>query len=244
MKSKLIILFFLYSFCSVTFAQTNDEQAREKYIRAKEAYNNGKYQNAVSYLVDAKLLLGKTNVKIQPLLAKCFAKLENWPIVKIAIKDYYALNPDKNLVEYAEIAELEIEAGKHLPKETINQTNLAKSKSTNTAIKSESGIQAYTDIEVMPEFPGKEDGLKTFLSAKLRYPDIAAENNIQGTVIVRFIVMKDGSIDDIKIVQPLDPACDREVIRLVKSMPKWTPGMQKGVPVAVWFTLPISFRLK
>jgi TonB family protein len=234
MKTKLIFSFLLLCFTSAFFAQTNDEQAREKYIKAKEAYNNGKYQNAVSYLVDAKLLLGKTNMKIQPLLAKCFAKLENWSIVKIAIKDYYALNPDKNLVEYAEIAELEIEAGKHLPKETINQTNLAKS--TNTAIKSESGIQAYTDVEVIPEFPGKEDGLKTFLSAKLRYPDIAAENNIQGTVIVRFIVMKDGSIDDIKIVQPLDPACDREVIRLVKSMPKWTPGMQKGVPVAVWFT--------
>jgi TonB family protein len=233
MKTKLITLLFVLCFCSGINAQTNDEQARQKYTQAKEAYNQGKYDVANSYLIDAKVLLGKTNVRIQPMVAKCFAKMQNWSVAKIAIKDYYALNPDKNLVEYAEIVKLEKEVDKHLPKEDISQTNVAKPKTK---------IETYTDGE-MPQFPGGQEGLITFLNAKMKYPVIASESGIQGTVVVNFVVLKDGSIGNVEIVSSLDPNCDEEAIRLVKSMPKWTPGRSNGVPVPVSHTLRITFKL-
>ena len=79
--------------------------------------------------------------------------------------------------------------------------------------------------------------------ANLVYPKIAQENGIQGRVIVRFMVNKDGSISNIQIVRSLDPTCDKEAIRIIKSLPKFIPAKQNGVNVAVWYTLPITFKL-
>lgn len=242
MKTKLITLFLILCFSSGITAQTNDTQARQKYMQAKEAYSQGKYNYAASYLVDAKLLLGKTNVKIQPLLVKCFVQLGNWSVAKLAVKEYYTLNPDKNLVEYAEIVELEKEIDKHIPKEVVAQPNTTKP--STTAPKSNTNSTAYTVVEEMPEFPGGENGLMTFLAANMKYPPVAAENGIQGKVIVRFVVQKDGSIGDVEIVRSLDAACDKEVIRLVRSMPLWKPGILNNKPVSVWYSLPVNFRLQ
>lgn len=98
--------------------------------------------------------------------------------------------------------------------------------------------------EVMPQFPGGTNELMKYLSNNLRYPTVAIENNIQGRVIVKFIVAKDGSISNIEVIKGIDPSCDREAIRVVKSMPNWIPGMQNGNKVAVYFNLPILFQLK
>ena len=82
-----------------------------------------------------------------------------------------------------------------------------------------------------------------FLSENVMYPAIARANNIQGRVICQFIVNKDGSISDVTVVRSVDPSLDKEAIRLIKSMPKWQPGEQRGKLVRTKFTLPISFRL-
>lgn len=98
-----------------------------------------------------------------------------------------------------------------------------------------------TIAEKMPSFKGN---VNQWLSQHIVYPAAAAENNVQGKVIVRFVVGKDGSVSQASVVRSVDPALDREALRAVNSMPKWNPGMNNGQPAAVWFTLPVTFRLQ
>lgn len=102
----------------------------------------------------------------------------------------------------------------------------------------------YTVIEQMPQFPGGEAELMSFIGKSIKYPVIAQENGIQGKVILRFVVSKTGVISNIEVLRSLDPACDKEAVRVVKTLPKWIPGKQNGVNVPVYFTLPIQFRLE
>lgn len=104
--------------------------------------------------------------------------------------------------------------------------------------------KVHEHVEVMPQFPGGNGELMRYLSANIKYPTIAAENGIEGRVVLKFVVSKDGSISNIQIVRSLDPSCDKEAVRVVKGMPKWIPGMQNGHPVAVYFTLPVLFKLQ
>lgn len=100
-------------------------------------------------------------------------------------------------------------------------------------------------VEQMPEFPnGGMAGLMQFLSKNIKYPTIAQENGIQGRVTVQFVVNKDGSIVDAKVLRGVDPYLDKEALRVVNSMPKWKPGMQRGKPVRVKYTVPVMFRLQ
>lgn len=99
-------------------------------------------------------------------------------------------------------------------------------------------------VENMPEFPGGRKALMEYLAENIKYPSIAAENNIQGRVVCQFTVWKDGSIKDIVVARGIDPSLDREAIRVVQSMPKWAPGKQRGKAVNCRFTLPIVFRLQ
>ena len=104
--------------------------------------------------------------------------------------------------------------------------------------------KVYTVIEQMPQFPGGEAELLGYIGKNLKYPVIAQENGIQGKVIVRFVVTKNGSVDKVEVVRQLDPACDREAMRVIRSLPKFIPGKQNGVNVSVWYTLPITFKLE
>lgn len=99
-------------------------------------------------------------------------------------------------------------------------------------------------VEVMPQFPGGNSELMRYLATNIKYPTIAIENNIEGRVILKFVVDKNGSISNIQVISTLDPSCDKEAMRVVKGMPKWIPGMQNGYPVAVYFTLPVLFKLQ
>ncbi len=100
-------------------------------------------------------------------------------------------------------------------------------------------------VEQMPEFPnGGMAGLMQFLSKNIKYPTIAQENGTQGRVVVQFVVNKDGSIVDATVLRGVDPYLDKEAIRVINSMPKWKPGMQRGKPVRVKYTVPVMFRLQ
>ena len=100
-------------------------------------------------------------------------------------------------------------------------------------------------VEQMPEFPnGGMAGLMQFLSKNIKYPTIAQENGTQGRVTVQFVVNKDGSIVDAKVIRGVDPYLDKEALRVINTMPKWKPGMQKGKAVAVKYTVPVVFRLE
>ena len=100
-------------------------------------------------------------------------------------------------------------------------------------------------VEQMPEFPnGGMAGLMQLLSKNIKYPTIAQENGTQGRVTVQFVVNKDGSIVDAKVIRGVDPYLDKEALRVIGTMPKWKPGMQRGKPVRVKYTVPVMFRLQ
>ena len=98
-------------------------------------------------------------------------------------------------------------------------------------------------VEQMPEFPGGQEALMQFLRQEVKYPKEAEEKGLQGRVVVRYIIEKDGSISEVEIAKSVNEYLDAEAIRVVNAMPKWKPGKQKGEPVRVKFTLPITFRL-
>jgi len=99
-------------------------------------------------------------------------------------------------------------------------------------------------VEQMPHFNGGDAALMEYLHKNIKYPVIAEENGIQGRVVTTFVVERDGSITDVKVIKSVDPSLDKEAVRVVKSMPKWVPGRQNGSPVRVKFTLPVTFRLQ
>ena len=103
----------------------------------------------------------------------------------------------------------------------------------------------FVVVESMPEFPGGQQALFKFLSENVKYPVIAQENGIQGRVICQFVVNKDGSIVDVEVVRSGgDASLDKEAVRVIKSMPKWKPGKQRGKPVRVKYTVPVNFKLQ
>ncbi len=102
----------------------------------------------------------------------------------------------------------------------------------------------YKIVEVMPSFPGGPSALMSYLASHVKYPVAAQEQGIQGRTTVSFVVERDGSITDVKTVRSSDPMLDREAERVVKSMPRWTPGKQNGTAVRVRYNVPVSFRLQ
>jgi len=104
--------------------------------------------------------------------------------------------------------------------------------------------EIFQVVENMPEFPGGMAELMKYLQKNIKYPTISQENGVQGRVIVQFVVNRDGSIVDPVVLRSVDPYLDKEALRVVKSMPKWKPGEQRGKPVRVKFTLPVQFRLQ
>jgi TonB family protein len=105
------------------------------------------------------------------------------------------------------------------------------------------GDEIFNVVEQMPEYPGGMGELMKFLQRNLRYPKEAQEQGKQGRVVVQFVVNKDGSITDAKIVKSVDPQLDAEALRVVNAMPNWTPGKQRGKEVRTYFTIPVTFRL-
>ena len=138
----------------------------------------------------------------------------------------------------------------------VEETTIASSEETGQAVEikyvpvavEEEEPEEQTIFEVveqMPEFPdGGMAGLMQFLSKNIKYPTIAQENGTQGRVTVQFVVNKDGSIVDAKVLRGVDPYLDKEALRVIGTMPKWKPGMQRGKPVRVKYTVPVMFRLQ
>lgn len=104
--------------------------------------------------------------------------------------------------------------------------------------------KVFDVVEQMPSFPGGPSALMEWLSNNVKYPVVAQENGVQGRVVVSFVVERDGSITDVKVVRGVDPSLDKEASRVVKAMPRWIPGKQNGSAVRVKYTVPVAFRLQ
>ena len=141
--------------------------------------------------------------------------------------------------------------GENKNAEAKDTATVDNSKAETTDVKFDSKVTARnseTDTvmdkcEVMPKFPGGESGMMKFLTENVKYPKEALDKGITGRVLVEFVVERDGSINDVKIMKSVDPILDNEAIRIVKAMPKWEPGTMNGKAVRVKHTLPVTFRL-
>ena len=112
------------------------------------------------------------------------------------------------------------------------------------APKPEVSNKVFDVVEEMPSFPGGQGALMSFLNSNIKYPVVAQENGVQGRVIIGFVVERDGSITDVKVMRSVDPSLDREAQRVVRAMPRWKPGKQNGSAVRVKYTVPVVFRLQ
>lgn len=110
--------------------------------------------------------------------------------------------------------------------------------------KHEEENKVFDIVEQQPMFPGGQTALMKYLSEHTKYPVVAQENGVQGRVTVQFVVEKDGSISDVHVLRGVDPSLDKEAVRVVKSMPRWTPGKQNGINVRVNYRVPVLFRLQ
>lgn len=103
--------------------------------------------------------------------------------------------------------------------------------------------EIFMVVEESPSFPGGDEARIKFLQQNIKYPQMARESSIQGTVFVTFVVERDGSVTDVRVLRGIGGGCDEEAIRVIKAMPKWQPGKQRGKPVRVQFNMPIKFTL-
>ena len=104
--------------------------------------------------------------------------------------------------------------------------------------------EIFTAVEQMPQFPGGEAELLKYIATHIKYPTMAAENNIQGRVVVKFVVKKDGNVGEVVVLRGKDPDLDKEAVRVVKTLPRFIPGKMNGQSVSVWYNLPINFKLQ
>lgn len=124
----------------------------------------------------------------------------------------------------------------------IFSSSLTSVSQVQTGVTTTKSVLSVDHIDKMPMFPGGEQALQRYLDAILQYPADALEQQISGIVYVRFGVLVDGSIDNVEVVRSLTPSFDAEALRIMKTMPKWTPGTQNGAPISVYYTLPIMFK--
>ncbi len=138
--------------------------------------------------------------------------------------------------------------------QTDTQVDMSSSEDDNKAVEIQQTVvvdepeeqeeEIFTIVEKQAGFPGGMPKLMEFLKKELQYPPVAIENNIQGRVMVSFVVNKDGSIEQVAVARGVDPILDQEAVRVVKKMPKWTPAEQRGKPCRSRFTLPVLFKFK
>ncbi len=157
------------------------------------------------------------------------------PITKQEVKPPPPPPPPPEVIEIVE-DDIEIE-------DEIEIEDTESDEDVEIEIEEEDDEEFFMVVENMPEFPGGDSGLMKYIQKNVKYPAIAKEYNITGTVYVSFIVDKKGSVTNVKIVRGVDKNLDAEAMRVVKSLPKYKPGKQRGKSVRVMFTIPINFTL-
>lgn len=125
----------------------------------------------------------------------------------------------------------------------LKKQALVKEEARNSHQGLDEDKKVYTVVEHEPQFPGGPEALVAYISSQVKYPVEAQKQGIQGKVVAKVVILEDGSIGDVKVIQSLDPACDQEAVRVIKSLPRFEPGMQGGKKVKVWLTCPIRFHL-
>ena len=114
---------------------------------------------------------------------------------------------------------------------------------TTSTAQTKKNDMLFSVVEVMPQYPGGQIAMLKYIMENIKYPEQAMKKGIQGRVVVSFIVEKDGRISNVRLLRSVESSLDKEAVRVVKSMPKWSPGKQNGKPVRVRFNVPVMFKL-
>lgn len=167
-------------------------------------------------------------------------------VTELAIVDDSEVTKEDEIKSQDELAETQTAFGQtNFDKGTDDRTVVREHK--NEVIveeKKPEKEQVFVSVEQMPQYPGGDAELMKYLSSHIQYPAMAIENNVQGRVIVQFVVTKNGSIGEVKVVRSVDRDLDKEAVRVVKTLPKFIPGKMNGQAVNVWYTLPVTFKLQ
>jgi TonB family protein len=210
--------------------------------------DHGVLKPGVSSAAYRLLLLG-SSYELQPVIANNF----NYSLIKIRIKMITQIKSSKTAALKLSLGLMVTAAllmSFAFDKETYTiQDNQSVNQPTEAVVSNQQETkqtkdQVYKVVEQMPEFPGGDLALRTYIGKEVKYPDDAIKAGIQGKVYVTFVVSKDGKVINPKIIRSASPRLDKEALRVIGSMPKWIPGKQKGKNVDVSYTLPISFALK
>ena len=196
--------------------------------------------------------------KVEEEKPKDVPKDEPEPLEKVAVKASIqftvpeivdVVDETKKMKDQDELAETKISIasvtyeGDEGGKGTIDDLKDNQSAGGTEAAKELEDKKIYTVVETNPVFPGGDDALLAYVSSHIKYPAIAQEQDIQGVVRLRFVVLENGGVGDVQIVKSLDPSCDKEAIRVIKSLPRFTPAKQQGHAVKYWYNLPVRFTI-
>ena len=176
-------------------------------------------------------------------------ELVTYQATELQIVEDEKVNPEEQIMSQEERMEAEGFAGSVTNSEGTTNLDDIGAHITEVVVEDkkpveEIPVEIFKSVEQMPQFPGGEGALLKYLSSHINYPPMAAENNIQGRVVVAFVVDKTGKVGEVNVVRSVDKDLDREAVRVCKSLPKFVPGRQNGQPVSVWFTLPVTFKLQ
>ncbi len=176
--------------------------------------------------------------------------LQSVKVTELAIVEDEKVKKEDEIKTQDELKETETAFGQKDNKEGTEDRNVTKTLKDEVVVEKpvekpkEVKEEVFRSVEQMPQFPGGEAALMKYLQSHINYPPMAAENNVQGRVVVQFVVDKTGKVGEVKVVRSVDKDLDKEAVRVCKSLPKFTPGRQNGQAVSVWYTLPVTFKLQ
>ncbi len=168
-------------------------------------------------------------------------------VTELAIVEDDKVKAEDEIKTQDELAETTTAFGQSDFDQGTDDRNVVRAHKDEIVVEEKTEVEenkVFTAVEQMPQFPGGEAELMKYISKNLKYPPVAMENNIQGRVVVQFVVTKTGKIGEVKVVRGKDPDLDKEAVRVVKSLPDFIPGKMNGQTVNVWYTLPITFKLQ
>ena len=218
---KKFLLFIIFSFVCIYSQAQKNQTIKAKAVKVSEVLNDG---SVIAYTMN-----------------------DDYDCIKVKItRDSNTFYYDNMIIDVPTGNLIVIGTYRHnsstypvvkIPKQEIKEVTPTKNSKISKSKK------IYDVVDEMPVFPGGIGALLEYLATHVKYPVVAQENGVQGRVIVSFVVECDGSITDVRVERSVDPSLDREAIRVVSSMPRWSPGKLNGYIVRVKYSVPVSFRL-
>ena len=219
---KKFLLFIIFSFVCIYSQAQKNQTIKAKAVKVSEVLNDG---SVIAYTMNNDYDCIKVKITRDPNTFYYDDQIIDVPTGNLIVIGTYRHNSSTYPVV-------------KIPKQEIKEVTPTKNSKISKSKK------IYDVVDEMPVFPGGNGALLEYLATHVKYPVVAQENGVQGRVIVSFVVECDGSITDVRVERSIDPSLDREAIRVVSSMPRWSPGKLNGYIVRVKYSVPVAFKLQ